>query len=121
MEPDQVELARRFAHDLAQLHQLAGKPSYSTLERTSEHRLKRATVSDILNGNRVRVPDWRFVSEFVTTCRKVAGQTGLDPNKLGTLDSWKLRWDAATAASSGGPIPEPASQPVGPPQGVPER
>jgi tetratricopeptide (TPR) repeat protein len=121
MERDQVELARQFAHDLAQLHQNAGKPSYSTLEKASDHRLKRATISDILNGNRVRVPDWRFVQEFVKACWKIAGQTGLDPNKLGSLDGWKLRWDAATGASFGAPIPEPASPPAEPPQETPGR
>jgi hypothetical protein len=105
MEPDEVEVAQRFAHDLAELHQLAGRPSYSTLERVSGHELKRATVSDILNGNRVRVPDWRFVATFVAACRKVAGQTGLDPEGIGTVDDWKRRWDAATSASFSSPVP----------------
>ena len=69
MERDQASVAQRFMDDLKQLRQLAGRPSYSTLERLSGHRLKRATMSDVLNGNRVNLPDWRFVHEFVTACR----------------------------------------------------
>lgn len=111
MEPDEVEVAQRFARDLAGLHQLVGKPSYSTLERVSGHELKRATVSDILNGNRVRVPEWRFVAVFVAACRKVAEQTGLDPDRIGTVADWKRRWDAAIDASSGSPVPGRTGQP----------
>jgi NB-ARC domain/Tetratricopeptide repeat len=99
MGRDEFDVSRAFAQDLARLHQLAGKPSYATLERASGGLLKRATVSDILNGNRVRAPDWRFVAAFVGACRKVAEQTGLDPDTLGTLEEWKRRWDEATEAA----------------------
>jgi hypothetical protein len=66
VERRQDGVAQRFVDDLNQLRQRAGQPSYSTLERLSGHRLKRATMSDVLNGNRVKVPDWRFIHEFVT-------------------------------------------------------
>jgi hypothetical protein len=52
-------------------------------------------MSDILNGNRVNVPDWRFVHEFVTACRAAGTENGLDPNDLGTVADWKRHWDSA--------------------------
>lgn len=109
MERDEVEVAQRFAHDLVMLHQLAGEPSYSILERASGHELKRATVSDVLNGKRAGVPGWQFVASFVVACRKVAEQAGLDPDRIGTVDDWKRRWDAAKSASAGSPPPEQAA------------
>jgi tetratricopeptide (TPR) repeat protein len=95
VERDQLSVALRFVHDLVQLRQLAGRPSYSTLERLSRHQLKRATMSDVLNGNRVNLPDWRFVHEFVTACQAAATESGLDPNDLGTVAEWKRHWDGA--------------------------
>ena len=76
MEPDRAEAARGFARDLRQLHLRAGKPSYATLERLSNHRLRRATMSDILNGNRANLPDWRFVRLFVEAGHAAARETG---------------------------------------------
>jgi hypothetical protein len=96
VEPDPVEIARGFTRELGKLHQQAGRPSYSTLERLSKHYLRRATVSDVLNGNRVRVPDWSFVSAFVTACHAAAEESRLDPAGLGSIAEWKTRWDAAT-------------------------
>jgi hypothetical protein len=97
MEGDQASVAQRFMDDLRQLRQLAGRPSYSTLERLSGHELRRATMSDVLNGNRVNLPDWRFVHEFVTACRAAGTESGLDANELGTVADWKRHWDGATA------------------------
>ncbi|HEY1626797.1 MAG TPA: FxSxx-COOH system tetratricopeptide repeat protein [Streptosporangiaceae bacterium] len=97
MELDQLSVAQRFVRDLTQLRQRAGRPSYSTLERLSRHQLKRATVSDVLNGNRVNLPDWRFVATFVTACRAAAEESGLDANELGTVADWKRHWDGASS------------------------
>src|SRR6266700_194469 len=97
MERDQLSVAQRFVDDLKQLRQLAGRPSYSTLERLSGHLLKRATMSDVLNGNRVNLPDWRFVHEFVAACRAAAGENRLDANELGTVADWKRHWDGASS------------------------
>ena len=97
VEFDQLSVAKRFVHDLIQLRQRAGRPSYSTLERLSRHQLKRATVSDVLNGNRVNLPDWRFVVTFVTACRAAAEESGLDANDLGTVADWKRHWDGASS------------------------
>jgi tetratricopeptide (TPR) repeat protein len=97
VELDQLSVARRFVQDLSQLRQRAGRPSYSTLERLSRHELKRATMSDVLNGNRVNLPDWRFVAVFVAACRAAAEESGLDANDLGTVADWKRHWDGASS------------------------
>jgi pimeloyl-ACP methyl ester carboxylesterase len=69
-----------------------------TLERLTGHRLRRATISDVLNGNRVRIPDWPFVAAFVLACRTFAEESGLDPQELGlgTVSDWKRHWDLAS-------------------------
>jgi len=113
VEHGQVSVAQRFVDDLAQLRQLAGRPSYSALERLSGHRLKRATMSDVLNGNRVRLPDWRFVHEFVTACRSAAAETQLDANELGTVADWKRHWDAANGGVIDARFPGHGSQSFG--------
>jgi tetratricopeptide (TPR) repeat protein len=95
MEPDRAQVAQQFAHDLRRLHQRAGRPSYSTLERVSKHELKRATVSDILNGNRVNLPDWGFVATFVESCGQAAAEGKLDARELPALTEWKRHWDEA--------------------------
>jgi hypothetical protein len=95
VERGQDGVAQRFVNDLNQLRQRAGQPSYSTLERLSGHRLKRATMSDVLNGNRVKVPDWRFIHEFVTACRSAAAENRIDVDRLGTVADWKRHWDGA--------------------------
>ncbi len=97
MERGQDSVAQRFVDDLNQLRQRAGQPSYSTLERLSGHRLKRATMSDVLNGNRVKLPDWRFIHEFVTACRAAAAENRLEEDQLGTVADWKRHWDGAVS------------------------
>lgn len=105
MELDQLSVEQRFVQDLTQLRQRAGRPSYSTLERLSGHKLRRATVSDVLNGNRVKLPDWRFVAIFVATCRAAAEESGLDANELGTIADWKRHWDSADSGVIGARFP----------------
>jgi tetratricopeptide (TPR) repeat protein len=102
---EQDELAERFRHDLVQLRQMAGMPSYSDLERASEHQLRRATVSDVLAGKRVRLPTWPFVSAFVVACRKLAEENRLDPEELGRVADWKRHWDSAVAGHIGARFP----------------
>lgn len=113
MEGGQASAAQRFMDDLRQLRQLAGRPSYSTLERLSDHRLRRATMSDVLNGNRVNLPDWRFVADFVSACRAAGTENGLDPNGLGTLADWKRHWDSAADGVIGALFPGHGSQTFG--------
>ncbi len=54
-------------------------------------------MSDVLNGNRVNLPDWRFVAVFVVACRAAAEESGLDANDLGTVADWKRHWDGASS------------------------
>ena len=88
--------AQRFSRDLAELHARVGRPSYSTLERLSDRRLKRATIGEILSGKRRRAPGWPFVSAFVEACRAAAQKDGLDTSGLGSLADWKRQWDAVS-------------------------
>ncbi len=112
MEGGQASAAQRFMEDLKQLRQLAW-PSYSTLERLSGHELRRATMSDVLNGNRVNLPDWRFVHEFVTACRSAMTEDGLDANEVGTVADWKRHWDSAAAGVIGARFPGRGGQQFG--------
>jgi hypothetical protein len=113
VERGQDSVAQRFGDDLNQLRQRAGQPSYSTLERLSRHRLKRATMSDVLNGNRVKVPDWRFIHEFVTACRFAAAENRLDVDRLGTVADWKRHWDGAISGVIDARFPGHGSQQSG--------
>ena len=54
-------------------------------------------MSDVLNGNRVKVPDWRFIHEFVTACRSAAAENRLEEDQLGTVADWKRHWDGAVS------------------------
>jgi hypothetical protein len=101
----QDEGAEQFRLDLIQLRQMAGIPSYSALETASRHRLKRATVSDVLGGKRVKLPDWPFVSAFVAACRQLAEDNRLDSADLGTVADWKRHWDTAVAGHIGTRFP----------------
>jgi hypothetical protein len=104
--------AQQFIHHLRELHLRAGKPSYATLERLSHHKLKRATVSDVLNGNRVNPPDWRFVALFVEACRAAAVDSGLTDSQLGTLAAWKRHWDSASSGIISARYPGSGQQPA---------
>jgi NB-ARC domain/Tetratricopeptide repeat len=120
VERGRDSVAQRFVDDLNQLRQRAGQPSYSTLERLSGHRLKRATMSDVLNGNRVKVPDWRFIHEFLTACRSAAAENRLDVDRLGTVADWKRHWDGAVSGVIDARFPGHGSQQSGTMGQVPE-
>jgi len=109
---DPSNVTERFVGDLVELRQRAGKPSYSTLERLSRHELKRATMSDVLNGIRVNLPDWRFVSAFVAACRAAAEESGLEANDLGTIADWKRHWDGASSGLIDARFPGHGHQPL---------
>ena len=120
MERGQDSVAPRFVDDLSELRQRAGQPSYSTLERLSGHRLKRATMSDVVNGNRVKVPDWRFIHEFLTACQSAATENGLDVDQLGTVADWKRHWDGAVSGVIDARFPGHDSQHSGAVGQIPE-
>src|SRR5215831_8435209 len=120
MEHGQDSVAGRFVDDLSQLRKRAGQPSYSTLERLSGHRLKRATMSDVLNGNRVRVPDWRFIHEFLIACQAAAVENGLEVDQLGTVADWKRHWDGAVSGVIDARFPGHGGQQPGAAGEIPE-
>ena len=105
MDSDQRSPVGRFVDDLRQLRRRAGQPSLATLERLSNHTLRRATVSDVLNDNRVNLPEWRFVAEIVKACHAAAGENDLDVAELGTMADWKRHWDSAHSGVIGARFP----------------
>ncbi|WP_336204528.1 hypothetical protein [Nonomuraea sp. LPB2021202275-12-8] len=60
-----------------------------------------STVSDILNGKRERLPDWRLVASFVMVCHRHAQLTGLPTDALGSVEQWQARWRAARNEQTG--------------------
>ena len=110
MDGDQADVAQRFMDDLRRLRQLAGRPSFSALERLSGHHLSRSTMSDVLNGKRVNLPDWRFVHEYVKACRAAVEEDRLDPNELGTVADWKRHWGGASSGVIDARFPGHAGQ-----------
>ncbi|MGH3247390.1 MAG: FxSxx-COOH system tetratricopeptide repeat protein [Trebonia sp.] len=62
-------------------------------------------MSDVLNDNRVNLPEWRFVAEFVKACHAASGESGLDVAELGTMADWKRHWDSAYRGVIGARFP----------------
>jgi tetratricopeptide (TPR) repeat protein len=89
------QAAQQFVAHLRKLHDRVGKPSYAELERASNHVLKKSTVSDILQGKRLKIPQWSRVAAFIAACRKLAEETGLDPMQLGTIEGWREAYSDA--------------------------
>jgi len=81
--------------DLNSLRQDAGGPSLGQLVRLSQRKLSKSTLDDHLSGRRTRLPSWRLVSAYVSACHAAAAATGLDVERLGTLDEWHARWSTA--------------------------
>jgi hypothetical protein len=104
-----------FIDELNRLRQAAGPPSYARMERLSRRlenaaetasgvrviTLARSTTNDILTGDRRARPKWEWVASYWAVLRLIAEQNGMDPARLGTLEEWRVRYDAIDAASSG--------------------
>jgi hypothetical protein len=130
-EEARVAACRAFLAQLKMLHDQAGSPTMSELQKLSggggdngrQHRLlARSTTHDILTGRRKKVPSWPWVASFVTACHAAAEQTGLPTENMGTLTDWLARWCAARAGQSaaalgGEPLEEPT--PPAPPAPTP--
>lgn len=55
-----------------------------------------STVQDHLHGGkRKKLPRWEWVASLITTLRAVAAQHGRNPDTVGTVAEWKIRYDAA--------------------------
>ena len=70
-------------------------------------------MSDVLNGNRIKVPDWRFIHEFVTACRSAAAENRIEVDRLGTVADWKRHWDGAVSGVIDARFPEHGGQQSG--------
>jgi hypothetical protein len=87
--------AQRLMSDLSWLRREAGNPSLGELVKLSQHKLSKSTLDDHLAGRRTRVPPWKLVSAYVSACQSAAASTGLDIERLGTLEEWHALWAAA--------------------------
>ncbi|WP_328709466.1 hypothetical protein [Microbispora hainanensis] len=131
-EEARVAACRAFLAQLNTLHEQAGSPTMSELEKLSggtgnnghqPRLLTRSTTHDILRGKRKKVPSWPWVASFVTACHAAAEQTGLPTETMGTLTDWHARWRAARgdqpavaldSEASEEPLAEPSRDPMPP-------
>jgi Domain of unknown function (DUF5753) len=104
----QRSVVERFREDLNELCLRAGSPTLGQLARLSEklyrhprpdgfrpRHLATSTTSDILSGNRANLPEWGWVASFVTAVAGAAAEGKVMLGPPGTLDYWKLRYEAA--------------------------
>ena len=111
VEPSPCAAAERLIADLNWLRRDSGNPSLGQLVKLSERKPSKSTLDDHLAGRRTRLPPWRLVSAYVSACHAAAGSTGLDVERLGTLEEWHTRWVAASKGvlDAASPIRKPAS------------
>jgi PQQ-like domain len=98
-----------FTEDLNRLCDAAGRPPLSRLHALTK--VAQSTIDDHLSGRRLNVPSWAFVSALVTACHQVAGETGLDRERLGSLSEWQTRYLAARRGDLAAPSPVHALAP----------
>lgn len=111
MSSDQYEAAMEgFVAELNRAHHAAGRPTYSELQRVSEHLrgrggadrvdvLTRSNTNEILNGRRQRPPHWQWVKSFLIVLRTIAKNNAIATEPIGTDAGWKRRHDAVFAAA----------------------
>ena len=87
--------AERLVEDLNRLRLEVGNPSLGRLAQLSGGQLSKSTLDDHLSRRRVRLPSWHLVAAYVTACHHAAASTGLDVERLGTLNDWHRRYTAA--------------------------
>ncbi|MFI6500368.1 hypothetical protein [Nonomuraea typhae] len=104
-----------FIEQLNELRERSGNPTLHELQRLSRRiggrvgqyrELAKSTTHDILTHKRKRLPDWWWVSLFVSACHLAAEQHHLQHEPLGNLDDWNARWRAARACLPAPPYPE---------------
>lgn len=108
---DRYEAAMEgFVAELNRAHQAAGRPTYSELQRVSEHLrtrgganrvdvLTRSNTNEILKGRRQRPPQWQWVQSFLIVLRTIARNSAVATGPIGTDNEWKRRYDAVFAAA----------------------
>jgi hypothetical protein len=81
--------------DLKVLRQEAGHPSLGELVQWGQRKFSKSALDDHLSGRRTAIPNWRITSAYVQACHEFAKSTGLDIARLGSLEEWRVRWQAA--------------------------
>ena len=81
--------------DLKRLRQEAGQPSLGELAQGSQRKFSKSTLDDHLSGRRTTIPNWRITAAYVQACHDFAESTGLNIRRLGTMEEWRARWQAA--------------------------
>ena len=81
--------------ELNRLREEAGRPSLGELVRQGKGKFSKSTLDDHLGDRRVNIPNWRLTFAYVSACREVAKDVGIDVERLGTIEEWRIRWSAA--------------------------
>jgi Domain of unknown function (DUF5753) len=112
MSNDDYQVVRDgFIADLNQALVTVGSPSYKRLKQLSEQVfeqgrrkdvdlivLAHSTTQEILTGRRRQPPRWQWVLSFVTTLQFAARKAGVDVDSIGTIETWKRKYDAVRTA-----------------------
>lgn len=102
-----TEAHQRFADALRKAWLKAAPRSYSDFERLSEtvlgkkEALRASTTQEIVTGRRRHPPKWEWVVKYLKVLEVAARNNGVDPDRLGALEVWKARHEAAHAPRSG--------------------
>ena len=89
------EAAReRLIADLNFLRQEVGRPSLGRLVSLSDHKFSKTALDEQLSGKRSNIPSWQFVAAYIRACHAAASETGLEANRLGSIDEWLQYWKA---------------------------
>lgn len=91
--------------DLKILRQESGQPSLNELARLSQGKFSKNAIDDHLSGRRTGIPNWRIMSAYIHACHEFARSTGLSIERLGTMEEWRVRWQAANAGDRAAVIP----------------
>lgn len=96
---------------LTLLRQESGYPSLGELAQLSRGKFSKNTIDDHLSGRRIGIPNWRITSAYIQACQDFARSTGLNVERLGTMEEWRVRWQAAQAgdAAAASPIRDSGS------------
>jgi FHA domain len=91
----QASAKELFIADLNRLRDEAGQPSLAELVQRADGKFSKSTIDDHLSTRRVLIPNWRLTSAYVLSCHAAAEATGLNVERLGTIEEWRIRWAAA--------------------------
>ena len=93
------------------LREESGRPSLNEIARRSQGKFSKNAIDDHLSGRRTGLPNWRITSAYIDACHEFAKSTGLGIERLGTMEEWRVRWQAALAGDveAASPIRNPGS------------